>query len=145
MAKENQEVQQELKVARTKIETVVQNFENQLRTASPDQFNSLIRKSESAIASIVDAHCPSDSLPRNQTDTSSYAPQFGEQVQVKGLGNKLVTVVEAPDDDETVLVQHGQIKVRVKRSNVRAIERNKKSKAPIVIPSLKRQVCATQY
>jgi DNA mismatch repair protein MutS2 len=83
MAKETQLVQLELKAANSQIETVVQNVETQLRKASPDQFNSLIKKSESAIASIVEAHCSSDSLPASETDTSSYTPQLGEQVLVK--------------------------------------------------------------
>ncbi|XP_073264914.1 uncharacterized protein [Populus alba] len=141
MAKETQLVQLELKAANSQIETVVQNFENQLRKASPDQFNSLIKKSESAIASIVQAHCSSDSLPASETDTRSYTPQLGEQVLVKRLGNKLATVVEAPRDDETVLVQYGKIRVRMKKSDIGSIKSDKKSKATILVPSLKRQVC----
>ncbi|XP_034912464.1 uncharacterized protein [Populus alba] len=140
MAKETQLVQLELKAANSQIETVVQNFENQLRKASPDQFNSLIKKSESAIASIVQAHCSSDSLPASETDTRSYTPQLGEQVLVKRLGNKLATVVEAPRDDETVLVQYGKIRVRMKKSDIGSIKSDKKSKATILVPSLKRQV-----
>ncbi|XP_061977811.1 uncharacterized protein LOC133698773 isoform X2 [Populus nigra] len=140
MAKETQLVQLELKAANSQIETVVQNVETQLRKARPDQFNSLIKKSESAIASIVEAHCSSDSLPASETDTSSYTPQLGEQVLVKRLGNKLATVVEAPRDDETVLVQYGKIRVRMKKSDIRAIKSDKKSKSTILVPSLKRQV-----
>ncbi|KAJ6364192.1 hypothetical protein OIU76_029179 [Salix suchowensis] len=140
MAKETQLVQLELKAANSQIETVVQNFENQLRKASPDQFNSLIKKSESAIASIVEAYCSSDSLPASETDTSSYTPKLGEQVLVKRLGNKLATVVEAPRDDESVLVQYGKIRVRMKKSDIRAIKSEKKSKVTILVPSLKRQV-----
>ncbi|KAJ6402073.1 hypothetical protein OIU84_014196 [Salix udensis] len=140
MAKETQLVQLELKAANSQIETLVQNFENQLRKASPDQFNSLIKKSESAIASIVEAYCSSDSLPASETDTSSYTPKLGEQVLVKRLGNKLATVVEAPRDDESVLVQYGKIRVRMKKSDIRAIKSEKKSKATILVPSLKRQV-----
>ncbi|XP_011027849.1 PREDICTED: uncharacterized protein LOC105128046 isoform X2 [Populus euphratica] len=140
MAKETQLVQLELKAANSQIKTVVQNVEAQLRKASPDQFNSLIKKSESAIASIVEAHCSSDSLPASETDMSSYSPQLGEQVLVKRLGNKLATVVEAPRDDETVLVQYGKIRVRMKKSDIRAIKSDKKSKATILVPSLKRQV-----
>ncbi|CAK7350609.1 unnamed protein product [Dovyalis caffra] len=140
MAKETQQVQLELKAANAQIETVVQNFENQLRKASPDQFNSLIKKSESSIASIVEAHCSSDSLSASETVPSSYTPQLGEQVLVERLGNKLATIVEAPDDDETVLVQYGKIRVRVKKSDVRAIKSDRRSKATILVPSLKRQV-----
>lgn len=140
MAKETQQVQQELRAAKSQIETVVQEFENLLRTANPEQFNSLIRKSESAIASIVEAHCPGDSLPGSETVISSYTPQFGEQVHVKGLGDKLATVVEAPGDDETILVQYGKVRVRVKKSDIRAIPSNK-SNATSLVRHLKRRVC----
>ena len=87
MAKETQKVQQQLKAAKSQIETIVHNFENQLRNASPDQFNSLIKKSESVIASIVEAHCPAESLSDGEEDVSSYTPKLGEQVHLKGLGN----------------------------------------------------------
>ncbi|KAL9383896.1 hypothetical protein Peur_024219 [Populus x canadensis] len=36
--------------------------------------------------------------------------------------------VETPGDDETVLVQYGKTRVRVKRSDMRAIKRDKKKK-----------------
>ncbi|KAJ0017973.1 hypothetical protein Pint_10609 [Pistacia integerrima] len=114
-AKETQQVQQELNAAKSKIETVVQEFESQLKTASVDQFNSLIKKSESAIASIVEAHRPADDVFVSEKTTISFTPKFGEQVHVNGLGDKLATVVEAPGDDETILVQYG--KIRAYQSN----------------------------
>ncbi|XVF25818.1 hypothetical protein REPUB_Repub13aG0246400 [Reevesia pubescens] len=109
-AKETQKVQQELNAAKSQIDNVVQEFENQLRTSDCDEFYSLIRKSESVINSIVKAHLPGDSFSFTETDTSSYQLQSGEQVHVKGLGNKLATVVEATKDDNTVLVQYGKIR-----------------------------------
>eukprot|EP00257_Ricinus_communis_P016456 XP_015574629.1 uncharacterized protein LOC8279489 [Ricinus communis] len=138
MAKETQQVQQELKATKSQIETVVHNFENLLRKASPLQFNSLIRKSESAIASIVEAHYPADNLPASE-DVSSYTPQLGEQVHLKGFGNKVATVVEAPGKDETILVQYGKIRVRVKKSDIRAIQGKKRTEATKLVPRLKRQ------
>ncbi|XP_065615651.1 uncharacterized protein LOC111989695 isoform X2 [Quercus suber] len=137
-AKETQQVQQELKTAKSQLDVVIQEFENGLRIASADQFNSLIKKSESEIASIVEAHCPRDAYSVNDTDTKSYTPQIGEQVQVTGLGRKLATVVEAPEDDETVLVQHGQIKVRVKKSNIRSIASSERNTETRYAPRLKR-------
>ncbi|KAL2344029.1 hypothetical protein Fmac_005314 [Flemingia macrophylla] len=119
MEKETQQVQQELVDAKCQIEAVIQKFEKQLNISSRDQLNSLIRESESAIASIIKAHTPADQL--NDDDDASYTPQIGEQVHVKGLGGKLATVVESPGDDETILVQYGKVKVRVKRSNIVAI------------------------
>ncbi|KAK7362856.1 hypothetical protein VNO77_04980 [Canavalia gladiata] len=121
MAKETQQVQQELVDAKFQMETVMQKFEKQLKTSGRDQLNSLIRESESAIASIVKAHTPADSLPINEADQTLYTPQIGEQVHVKGLGGKLATVVESPGDDETIMVQYGKVKVRVKKSSIRAI------------------------
>uniref|UniRef100_A0A2K1YFT4 Uncharacterized protein n=1 Tax=Populus trichocarpa TaxID=3694 RepID=A0A2K1YFT4_POPTR len=38
------------------------------------------------------------------------------------------SVVETPGDDETVLVQYGKTRVRVKRSDMRAIKSDKKKK-----------------
>ncbi|KAL5774491.1 hypothetical protein ACOSP7_012048 [Xanthoceras sorbifolium] len=128
-ANETQQVQKELKAAKSQIETVVQAFENQLKIAAADQVNSLVKKSESAIASIVEAHHLNDDFCVSETNITSVTPQFGEQVHVKGLGDKLATVVEALGDDETVLVQYGKIRVRVKKSDIRAIPRSKRNTA----------------
>lgn len=136
-AKETEKVQQELNAAKSQIDTVVLEFENLLQTANSDEFNLLIRKSESAINSIVKAHRPGDSFSFTETDTSSYQPQSGEQVHVKGLGNKLATVVEASEDDNTLLVQYGKIRVRVEKSNVRPISNGKK----MARRSMKKRVC----
>ncbi|KAK7319673.1 hypothetical protein RJT34_04396 [Clitoria ternatea] len=127
MAKEAQQVQQELVDAKSQMETVLQKFEKQLRISGRNQLNSLIRESESAIASIVNAHTPTDSFPTNEVDRAPYTPQIGEQVHVKGLEGKLATVVELPGDDGTILVQYGKVKVRVKRSNIRAISSSAKN------------------
>ncbi|KAA8515269.1 hypothetical protein F0562_018501 [Nyssa sinensis] len=139
-AKETQQIQQELKAVKSQIETVLQEFGNELRTASADQFNSLIKKSESAIASIVKAHCPSADFSVKETDDSSYTPRLGEQVHVKGLGNKLATVVEAPGDDDTVLVQYGKISVRVNKSSIRALTNSDTNAGTSSVPRLRRQV-----
>lgn len=141
MIKETQKVQQEVKTAKSQMETVLQQFENQLRTASPDQFNSLVRKSESAVASIVQTHC-SDDFTVSEVDINMYSPQVGEQVFLKRLRNKLATVVEAPTDDETLLVQYGKIKVRVNKSDIMASSDCNKSSATSSVQSLKRQVCS---
>lgn len=140
MAKETQKVKQELKAAKSEIENVLQNFENQLRTTRPDQFNLLIKKSESAIARIVEAHCPTDEFSVMEAEDSSYTPQVGEQVHVKKLGNKLATVIEAPGDDDTVLVQYGKIRVRVNKNNITA-PKNGNMIAKSRGQQLKRQVC----
>ncbi|XP_052202898.1 uncharacterized protein LOC127808411 [Diospyros lotus] len=141
MAQQTQKVKQELKAARSQMEAVVLEFENQLRTASADQLSSLIKKSESAIASIVESHSPCDEYSNVKADDSSYTPQTGEQVHVKGLGNKLATVVEAPGDDNAVLVQYGKIRVRVNKSNIRALQNSGTipAKGPAAARHLKRK------
>ncbi|XP_022845638.1 uncharacterized protein LOC111368558 isoform X2 [Olea europaea var. sylvestris] len=116
-AKETQQIQQELEVVKTEIDAIVEEFGNQLRTTSRDQFNSLLKVSESTIASIVEALRPSNDV---EVEGSFHTPQLGEQVLVKGLGSKLATVVEAPADDNTVLVQYGKIRVRANTSSIKA-------------------------
>lgn len=123
MTTETQKVQQETKAAKSQMEAVLQEFENQLRTTGVDQVASLVNESESAIASIVEAHCPSDIFSIREVGDSSYAPQIGDQVRVEGLGNKLATVIEAPGDDASVLVQYGKIRVRVNRSGITALKK----------------------
>lgn len=140
-ARETQQVQQELNFAKVQIDTVVQDFENQLRDASADEINSLIKESESAIAAIVEAHRPDDDFSVGETNTSSFTPQFGEQVHVKSLGDKLATVVEVPGDDDTVLVQYGKMRVRVKKNNIRPIPHSKRKNAANPAPRLRKQVC----
>ncbi|KAI3456274.1 hypothetical protein Pfo_012937 [Paulownia fortunei] len=120
-AKETQQIQQELKVVKAKIDTIVQEFEKQLRKTDPNNFNMLLKKSESTIASIVQAYQLSADVPVDRTTSSFHVPQIGEQVLIKGLGNKLATVVEAPSDDNTVLVQYGKIRVRVNISSINAL------------------------
>ncbi|MBA0724152.1 hypothetical protein Golax_020860 [Gossypium laxum] len=137
--KETQKVEQELNAAKSQIETVVQEFENQLQTANSEEFNTLVKKSESAINSILKAHQPGDSFSFTETDTSSYQPVSGEQVHLKGLGNKLATVVAASEDDDTVLVQYGKIRVRVEKSNVRPISSSQRNNAIISRQSFERQ------
>ncbi|KAF5955438.1 hypothetical protein HYC85_008294 [Camellia sinensis] len=141
MANETRKVKRELKAAKSQIESVIQEFESQLRTTSADQFSSLIKKSESAIASIVEAHCPSDDFSVRETDDNSYTPQIGEQVHVEGLGNKLATVVQALDDDNTVLVQYGKIRIRVNKSNIKALRNKNAIAAKSSVQNMKRQVC----
>ena len=138
MAKETQQVQQELMDARSQMETMIQKFEKQLRISGRNQLNSLIRESESAIASIVKAHTPRDSFPVSEAD---HTPQFGEQVRVKGLGGKLATVVESPGDDETIMVQYGKVKVRVKKSSIRPIPSSGKNVVSSSSTRQGRQVC----
>ncbi|GMP74695.1 hypothetical protein CsSME_00032044 [Camellia sinensis var. sinensis] len=139
MANETRKVKRELKAAKSQIESVIQEFESQLRTTSADQFSSLIKKSESAIASIIEAHCPSDDFSVRETDDISYTPQIGEQVHVEGLGNKLATVVQALDDDNTVLVQYGKIRIRVNKSNIKALRNKNAIAAKSSVQNMKRQ------
>lgn len=146
MAKEVQQVQEELENAKFQMETLVKKFEKQLKNMGRNQFNTLIRESETAIASIVKAHTPAAGFPISDVDrTSSYTPQFGEQVRVKGLGGKLARVVESPGDDETILVQYGKVKVRVKKNSIRAISPSAMNPATSSATHQGRQVCTKKF
>lgn len=139
MALETRRARQETAAIKSKIESVVQEFEEKLKTSGTDQLSLLIKKSESAIASICEACSPTNNPRLNVANTNSYTPQLGEQVFVTGLGNKLATVVEASDDEETILVQYGKIKVRVKKSSVKALPNSEKLTAANTLPYSKRQ------
>ncbi|XP_059670994.1 uncharacterized protein LOC132316531 isoform X2 [Cornus florida] len=138
-AKETRQVERELRTAKSQIETIILEFENQLRSARADQFNSLVKKAESAIASIVETHCPTDGFSVKDADVHSYTPQLGEQVHVKGLGSKLATVVEVPADDDNVLVQYGKIRVRVNKSSIICLPNSQKNAATSSNSLLKRK------
>ncbi|XP_070051692.1 uncharacterized protein LOC107818810 isoform X3 [Nicotiana tabacum] len=137
-AKETHEIQQEVRTVKNEIHTIVEKFESQLRNASADEINPLVKKAESAIASIVEAHQPSkDSLFR-EIGQSLYTPQIGEQVYVKAFGNKLATVVEEPGDDDSILVQYGKIRVRVGKRSVRPIPPDASSGAAVLKTQVQR-------
>ncbi|XP_047262908.1 endonuclease MutS2 isoform X2 [Capsicum annuum] len=128
-SRQTHEIQQEVNTVKNEIQTIVQRFESQLRNASADDINTLVKKAEAAIASIIEAHQPSkDSLVR-EIGQSLYTPQVGEQVYVKAFGNKLATVVEEPGDDDNILVQYGKIRVRVDRRSIRPIPPDASSSA----------------
>lgn len=138
--KERQQIQQELKAVKMKIDSIVQQFENQLKTADANEFNSFLKKAELAIGSLVEAHQPRKDILFNQTGSSFYIPQPGEQVKVDVLGNKLVTVVEAPGEDEMVLVQYGKVRVRVNIRNVKPLTKRDTGAKRASIPNSKWQV-----
>ena len=64
-------------------------FENQLKNADADKYNLLQKKAESAIASLLEAHQPTDGLSIGNTDSRLHVPQPGEQMYVNGLGEKV--------------------------------------------------------
>lgn len=106
---------------KSQLQTIVDNFEAQVRTASIDQLNALLKESESAISSIIEAHSYTDEPSVTEAEKSSLTLKPGEQVLVSGLGNKLATIVEAPGTDGTALVQYGKIKVRVNLGSIKAV------------------------
>ncbi|OAY75494.1 Endonuclease MutS2 [Ananas comosus] len=129
-AKETQLIQQELKVVKSQMDSIVKNFENRLQNATPDQFNSIMREAEAAIASLVAAHTPTDDMFDGGTENqNSYVPQIGDKVYVKGLGGKLATVVEEPGEDGVTMVRYGKIKVRVKKNDMKLFQRTMKDMA----------------
>ncbi|CAN7039601.1 hypothetical protein IGI04_005836 [Brassica rapa subsp. trilocularis] len=139
--KETQKVQEDLSSAKSKMQKLVAEFESQLETVTADQYNSLILKTEEAVADIIEAYCPKDLLlTEEEGSTSDYSPQAGEKVIVTGLGGKLGTVVEEPGDDETVLVQQGKMRVRVNRKDIAPLPRTKTTETPNRSLRSKRQV-----
>ncbi|KAI3718911.1 hypothetical protein L6452_19796 [Arctium lappa] len=120
-AKETQNIQREVVTVKSQLQTIVDDFEAQVRTASIDQLNALLKESESAISSIIEAHSYTEESSVTETEKSFLTLKLGEQVLVSGLGNKLATIVEAPGADGTALVQYGKIRVRVNLSSIRAV------------------------
>lgn len=114
-------------------------FESQLEIAQADQYNSLILKTVEAVAEIIEGCCPNN-LASAEEAYSDYSPQAGEKVLVTGLGDKLGTVVEEPGDDETVLVQHGKIRVRIKKKDIKPLPRSRTNETPNRSLLSKRQV-----
>ncbi|RID74513.1 hypothetical protein BRARA_B01609 [Brassica rapa] len=138
--KETQKVQEDLSYAKSKMQKLVAEFESQLETVTADQYNSLILKTEEAVADIIEDYCPKDLLLTEEEGYSDYSPQAGEKVIVTGLGGKLGTVVEEPGDDETVLVQQGKMRVRVNRKDIAPLPRTKTTETPNRSLRSKRQV-----
>ncbi|KAJ0963833.1 hypothetical protein J5N97_028955 [Dioscorea zingiberensis] len=121
-AKETRSIQQELKSVNSQMDAIIKKFENQLQNARPDQFNSIMRESEAAIASIVGSHRASGCMLPEETDNhSSYVPQVGDKVYVRGLGDKLSTVIETTAADGTAMIQHGKVRIRAKRNDMRPV------------------------
>lgn len=137
-AKETHEIQQEVRNVKNEIQTIVKQFESQLSNVSADEVNILVKKAEAAIASIVEAHQPSEDSLVREIGQSLYTPQIGEQVYVKAFGNKLATVVEEPGDDDAILVQYGKIRVRVSRSSIRPVPPDTSSSAANSKPQVQR-------
>ncbi|KAI0500603.1 hypothetical protein KFK09_018817 [Dendrobium nobile] len=129
-ANESRNLQQELKSARSELEAVIKNFEDQIQTANPDQFNSILRKSESKIASIAAAYQSTINDASEEEDRNSlYTPEIGERVYVKGFGEKVAIVIEEPTEDGITMVQCGKIKVRVKKNDMRPVRTSTKGRA----------------
>ncbi|XP_024988739.1 uncharacterized protein LOC112523384 isoform X2 [Cynara cardunculus var. scolymus] len=120
-AKETQNIQREVITVKSRLQTIVDDFEAQVKTAGIDQLNALLKESESAIASVIEAHSYAEESSVTEAKNSSLTLKLGEQVLVSGLGNKLATIVEAPGTDGTALVQYGKIRVRVNLSSIRAV------------------------
>lgn len=124
-ARETQKVQQELKAVKYRMDTIIKNFEAQLKNSKLEQYNSLMRKAEAATASVVAAHQPSEiAFDDDDENRISFVPQVGDKVYVQGLGGgTMATVVETLGEDESCMVQYGKIKVRVKRSRIKLVQR----------------------
>ncbi|XP_074307675.1 uncharacterized protein LOC141642701 [Silene latifolia] len=120
IAKETQQVEKELELVESQIKNVVKEFENQLRIVDIDQYGSLVKKAELEIASLVASHSPIINRVSGEKEcVQTLKP--GDQVYVKRLEGKLATVVEVCEDDGTVLIQYGKVRIRVEKSGIKAI------------------------
>ncbi|KAG2575750.1 hypothetical protein PVAP13_7KG372900 [Panicum virgatum] len=119
-----QKVQQELKVVKSQMDTIIKNFEVQLKNSKLEQYNSLLRKAEAATASVVAAHQPNEITFSDDESQSLFVPQIGDKVYIQGLGGGTVaTVIETLGEDGSCIVQYGKIKVQVKRSKMKLVQR----------------------
>lgn len=131
-------VQEELKTAKFQIETVIQDFENQLKTTDVKQYRSLVKKAELRIDSIVSNHNHDVDFTVEEGSNSSYIPQPGELVHVKSLGDRLATVLEVSEDDGSILVQSGKVRIRVDGNSIRSTKKG--GRAASSLPRMKKQV-----
>ncbi|PWA62129.1 DNA mismatch repair protein MutS, core [Artemisia annua] len=138
-AKETQKTQREVITAKSQLEAIVAEFEAKIATASMDQLNALLKESESAIASIVEAHSYTEESSVTDVDRSSLRVKLGDQVLVSGLGNKLATIVEVPGTDGMALVQYGKVRVRVNISNMRVVQSSDMTVPSNSQPQIKKQ------
>ncbi|KAL8138139.1 hypothetical protein V2J09_004140 [Rumex salicifolius] len=113
-------IQEELETAKSQLETATKDFENQLQTANVKHFSSLVKKADLRINSIVSNHNHDVHFTVEKGNDSSYIPLPGELVHVKNLGDRLATILEVSEDDGSVLVQSGKIRIRVDRSSIRS-------------------------
>ena len=128
--RETQKVQQELKVVKSQMDTIIKNFEAQLKNSKLEQYNSLMRKAEAATASVVAAHQPNEITFDDDENQSLFVPQIGDKVYIQGLGGgTMATVVETLGEDESCMVQYGKIKVRVKRNKIKLVQRGTNNEA----------------
>ncbi|GJZ15654.1 DNA mismatch repair protein MutS [Tanacetum coccineum] len=138
-AKETQKIQKEVITAKSQLEAIVAEFEAKIATASIDQLNALLKESESAIASIVEAHSYTEESSVTKADRSSLRVKLGDQVLVSGLGNKLATIVEVPGTDGMALVQYGKVRVRVNISDMRVVQSSDMTVPSNSQPQIKKQ------
>ena len=136
-----QKVQQELKVVKSQMDTIIKNFEVQLKNSKLEQYNSLLRKAEAATASVVAAHQPNEITFSDDESQSLFVPQIGDKVYIQGLGGGTVaTVIETLGEDGSCIVQYGKIKVQVKRSKMKLVQQGTNETA--TSSSVKPKVCS---
>ncbi|CAN6476404.1 unnamed protein product [Victoria cruziana] len=118
----SQQVEDEIKTAKTQLSNIMVVFEGKIRTSTSDLVNALIRKAETVISSIVVAHeCSLEVASFSKSDGDDYIPKVGDRVHVRGLGDKLGTVVEAPGGDSTILVQYRNMRLRVGKNDLKLL------------------------
>ncbi|GJN01299.1 hypothetical protein PR202_ga18555 [Eleusine coracana subsp. coracana] len=123
-ARESKKVQQELKHVKSQMDMIIKDFEIQLKSSKLEQYNLLMRKAEAATATVSASNQPTDITFTDEENHSSFIPQIGDKVYIQGLGGgTMATVAETLGEDGSCMVQYGKIKVRVKRNNMKLVQR----------------------
>ncbi|KMZ63074.1 MutS2 family protein [Zostera marina] len=147
---ETKKVNDEVKSVKSQMDVVVKNFENQLKVADLTEFSKLTRQTESSIASIVEPYRVKDDgmliiEEESSRMSANYAPNAGDQVVVKKLGDMSASVVEGLGDDGKIQIQYGKFRIRVKKSEVRLIKRSLKNDSKKMVSRNKRNVQSRNF
>ncbi|KAJ9563074.1 hypothetical protein OSB04_008234 [Centaurea solstitialis] len=82
-AKETQNVQREVIAVKSQLQKIVDDFEAKVRTASIDQLNALLKESESAISSIIEAHSYTEESSVTEAEKSFLTLKPGSKSSVR--------------------------------------------------------------
>ncbi|KAH7284749.1 hypothetical protein KP509_34G068900 [Ceratopteris richardii] len=128
-------MKKELAMAKSSMDEIVSNYERSLRNPEKNETPVSMGDALNAIASVLDTYTKTFYIPEKantQLDTIN-RPSIGDSVLIKRLGKTPATVIEAPtEDDETFLVQLGNLKLRARLSEVAGVMKQEKNEQKIM-------------